>query len=99
MTATNMFAHMQTIGEVIMGIHHILKNDGVFVSETHYLLDVIQGGQFDTVYHEHLRTYSLTSLVALFKQYDFTVTDVERGSRYGGKFLFHFIKKKMGPAK
>jgi hypothetical protein len=94
MTATNMFAHMQTIGEVIMGIYYLLKDDGVFVSETHYLLDVIKGGQFDTVYHEHLRTYSLHSLIKLFKPYDFTVTDVERGDRYGGNLRVHVTKGK-----
>src|SRR3989338_4490626 len=93
-TATNMFAHMQTLGEVIMGIYNLLEDDGVFVSETHYLLDVIQGGQFDTIYHEHLRTYSLQSLVTLFSQYDFTVTDVERGSRYGGNLRVHVAKGK-----
>jgi len=100
-TATNMFAHMQTIGEVIQGIHHLLKDDGVFVAETHYLLDVIQGGQFDTVYHEHLRTYSLASLIKLFEPYDFTVTNVERGSRYGGNIRVHVTKRKgrpVGPA-
>ncbi len=97
MIATNMFAHMQTIGEVIMGAYNILKDDGVFISETHYLLDVIQGGQFDTVYHEHLRTYSLKSLVALFDQYDFTVTDVERGDRYGGNIRVHVTKGKGRP--
>ncbi len=100
-TATNMFAHMQTIGEVIMGVHALLKPDGVFVSETHYLLDVIQGGQFDTIYHEHLRTYSLHSLIKLFEPYDFTVTDVERGSRYGGNIRVHVTKGKgrpVGPA-
>ena len=82
--ATNMFAHMSTIGEVISGIEILLKDDGVFVFENHYLLDVIQGGQFDTTYHEHLRTYSLKSLVKLFSYYNFTITDIERGSRYGG---------------
>jgi len=91
---TNTFAHMQTIGEFIMGAHTLLKDDGVFVSETHYLLDVINGGQFDTVYHEHLRTYSLRALVALFDQYDFTVTDVERGDRYGGNIRVHATKGK-----
>ena len=96
-TATNMFAHMQTIGEVIEGIYHLLKEDGVFVAETHYLLDVIQGGQFDTVYHEHLRTYSLTSFIKLFEPYDFTVTDVERGSRYGGNIRVHVTKGKGRP--
>ena len=91
---TNTFAHMQGLGEFIMGAYNLLKDDGVFVSETHYLLDVINGGQFDTVYHEHLRTYSLHSLVALFNQYDFTVTDVERGERYGGNIRVYASKGK-----
>jgi SAM-dependent methyltransferase len=91
-TATNMFAHMATIGEVISGVEHLLRDGGVFVSETHYLFDVIQGGQFDTIYHEHLRTYSLKSLVKLFSYYDFTITDVERGSRYGGNIRIHATK-------
>ncbi len=93
-TTTNVFAHMQTIGEVIAGIHELLEDDGVFISETHYLLNVIQGGQFDTIYHEHLRTYSLKSLIELFKPYDFTVTDVERGDRYGGNIRVHVTKGK-----
>ncbi|HMO77675.1 MAG TPA: class I SAM-dependent methyltransferase [Candidatus Paceibacterota bacterium] len=91
---TNTFAHMQTLGEVIMGAYNLLKDDGVFVTETHYLLNVIEGGQFDTVYHEHLRTYSLKALVTLFNQYDFTVTDVERGDRYGGNIRVHVTKGK-----
>lgn len=91
---TNTFAHMQTIGEFIMGAYNLLKNDGLFISETHYLLDVIEGGQFDTIYHEHLRTYSLKALVALFNQYNFTITDVERGSRYGGNIRIYATKGK-----
>lgn len=91
---TNTFAHMQTIGEFIMGAYSLLKKDGVFVNETHYLLDVINGGQFDTIYHEHLRTYSLKAYVELLKQYDFTVTDVERGDRYGGNIRVYATKGK-----
>lgn len=96
-TATNVFAHMATIGEVILGLETLLKEDGVFVSETHYLLDVIQSGQFDTIYHEHLRTYSLRSLIKLFSYYNFTVTDVERGSRYGGNIRIHVTKGRNRP--
>ncbi|MBI2596916.1 methyltransferase domain-containing protein [Candidatus Daviesbacteria bacterium] len=97
---TNTFAHMQTLGEFIMGAYYLLKDEGVFVNETHYLLDVIKGGQFDTIYHEHLRTYSLKSLIALFGQYDFTVTDVARGDRYGGNIRVYATKgkgKKVSP--
>ena len=95
--ATNMFAHMASIGEVVSGIEALLKDDGVFVFENHYLLDVIRGGQFDTIYHEHLRTYSLKSLIKLFSYYDFTITDVERGSRYGGNIRVHVTKGKNQP--
>ena len=94
---TNTFAHMQTIGEFIMGAYHLLKNGGVFINETHYLLDVIAGGQFDTIYHEHLRTYSLKAYVKLFEQYDFTVTDVEKGDRYGGNIRVYATKSKGKP--
>ena len=73
---------------------HLLKKDGVFDFENHYLLDVIERGQFDTIYHEHLRTYSLKSIIKLFDYYDFTVTDVERGSRYGGNIRVHVTKGK-----
>lgn len=96
-TTTNVFAHMQTIGEVIMGIYNLLEDDGVFIAETHYLLDVVEGGQFDTIYHEHLRTYSFRSLIRLFEPYDFTITDVERGSRYGGNIRVHVTKGKGKP--
>ena len=98
---TNTFAHMQTLGEFIMGAYYLLKENGIFVNETHYLLDVIKGGQFDTIYHEHLRTYSLKSLITLFSQYDFTVTDVARGERYGGNIRVYATKgkgKKVSPA-
>lgn len=91
---TNTFAHMQTLGEFIIGAYTLLKEGGVFVNETHYLLDVIRGGQFDTIYHEHLRTYSLKALIALFDQYDFTVTDVARGDRYGGNIRVYVTKGK-----
>jgi hypothetical protein len=97
-TATNMFAHMAALGEVVTGIELLLKDGGVFVSETHYLLDVVRGGQFDTIYHEHLRTYSLRSLVKLFDYYNFTITEAERGSRYGGNLRIHATKGKNRPA-
>lgn len=96
---TNTFAHMQTLGEFIVGAHTLLKDNGVFVNETHYLLDIIKGGQFDSIYHEHLRTYTLKSHINLFKPYDFTVIDVERGDRYGGNLRTHAMKGKKRPVK
>ena len=92
-TTTNVFAHMAPLGEVVRGIVELLDNDGVFITESHYLLDVIQTGQFDTVYHEHIRTYSLKSLVTLFGYYNMEVFDVRRAERYGGNIRAYVARK------
>lgn len=83
-TMTNVFAHMANLGDVMRGICELLAKDGVFVTESHYLLDVLEKTQFDTVYHEHIRTYSLKALQLLAPQYGLEVFDVERPGRYGG---------------
>lgn len=92
-TATNVFAHMATLGEVMRGICQLLDRDGVFITESHYLLDVIEKNQFDTVYHEHIRTYSLRSLVTLFAYYDMDVFHVQRADRYGGNIRAYVARK------
>lgn len=93
MTATNVFAHMNALGEVMRGICQLLDKNGVFITESHYLMDVLEKNQFDTVYHEHIRTYSLKSLVILMKQYDLEVFDVERADRYGGNIRVSVCRK------
>jgi hypothetical protein len=96
-TATNVFAHMGPLGEVVRGICALLDDDGVFITESHYLLDVIEKGQFDTVYHEHIRTYSLKSLVTLFAYYGMDVVDVRRADRYGGNIRAYVARKGSRP--
>ncbi len=83
-TMTNVFAHMGDLGEVMRGVSALLARDGVLVIENHYLLDILERNQFDSIYHEHVRTYTLKSLVNLFGQYGMEVFDVERVPRYGG---------------
>lgn len=84
LTMTNVFAHMADLGEVMRGVCALLSRAGVFVTESHYLLDVLQRNQFDTIYHEHIRTYSLKAIRLLVEQYGLEVFDVERHARYGG---------------
>jgi Methyltransferase domain/Putative zinc binding domain len=92
-TMTNVFAHMAPLGEVMRGLLQLLDRNGVFVTESHYLLDVLEKNQFDTIYHEHIRTYSLKSLVLLFAYYGLEVFDVERGERYGGNIRAYVARK------
>jgi len=83
-TATNVFAHMATMGQVIRGIKKLLKKDGYFIFENHYILNILNDNQYDSIYHEHIRSYSLTSILFLFKLYNMSVVDAEVVDRYGG---------------
>jgi SAM-dependent methyltransferase len=96
-TATNVFAHMASLGEVIRGILRLLDNRGIFITESHYLLDVLQRTQYDTIYHEHIRTYSLKSLIALFRYYELEIFDVQRTSRYGGNIRAYICRRGKFP--
>ena len=96
-TMTNVFAHMARLGEVMRGICELLSRTGVFVTESHYLLDVLEKDQFDTIYHEHIRTYSLKALVTLFPYYGLEVFHAERGTRYGGNIRAYVAWKGQRP--
>ncbi|MGN6543691.1 MAG: methyltransferase C-terminal domain-containing protein, partial [Aureliella sp.] len=97
-TATNVFAHMAGLGDVLDGLEVLVDSDGFFVLENHYLGAIIERLQFDTIYHEHLRTYSLRSLVTLFDYYDFKVVDAQKVSRYGGNIRVVVAKGKQAQA-
>src|SRR5439155_18715861 len=68
-TATNVFAHIEDIHEVVECILALLEDGGIFISESHYLLSLLETLQYDTIYHEHLRYYSLTSLKHLLERH------------------------------
>jgi len=96
-TMTNVFAHMATLGEVMRGLSRLLDDDGIFITESQYLLDVLESNQFEGIYHEHVRTYSLKSLVTLFPYYGMEVFDVQRASRYGGNIRVYVGRKGVYP--
>src|SRR3989344_5072036 len=92
-TMTNVFAHMAPLGEVMRGLAQLLDTDGIFITESQYLLDVLESNQFEGIYHEHIRTYGLKSLVTLFPYYGMEVFDVGRASRYGGNLRVYAARK------
>ena len=96
-TAANMFAHIPNLGDLIQGASRLLNEDGFFVTESHYLLDIIETVQFDSIYHEHLKYYSLKDLVFLFSCYDFTLVDAEKIPNYGGSIRAYAKKGKDHP--
>jgi hypothetical protein len=92
-TATNVFAHMEGIHEIINNINSLLAKDGVFINESHYLLPLIKDVQYDTIYHEHLRYYSLHSLIYLLKLHDLEVFHTKEIPSHGGSIRVYAAKK------
>lgn len=83
-TATNVFAHIPNPVGLTKNIKSILAPDGIFVSESQYLMDIVEKFEFDTIYHEHLRFYSLKPLIKLFSLAGMSLVDAERISAAGG---------------
>ena len=92
-TATNVFAHIDDINSIVKSILKTLKPDGIFVSESHYLLPLIQTLQYDTIYHEHLRYYSLESLNYLFKKHNLEIIDTKEIPTHGGSIRVYAARK------
>ena len=98
-TSTNVFAHMSTLGDVMKGIIKLLDKDGYFCFENHYSLEILKKVQYDTFYHEHLRTYSLISLEYLFNNYGLYLFDAQIVTRYGGSIRCLVSKRKKKKTK
>ena len=82
--ANNVLAHVADLNGLVEGIQTLLKKDGVAVFEVPYVKDLVDRCEFDTIYHEHLCYFSLTSLDPLFRAHDLRIADVERLDIHGG---------------
>jgi SAM-dependent methyltransferase len=92
-TATNVFAHIEDVHEVIESLLSLLAEDGIFISESHYLLPLVQTIQYDTIYHEHLRYYSLTSLKNLLAMHGLEIIHAKRIPTHGGSIRVYAARK------
>lgn len=83
-TFTNVFAHIENLPEVLTAVRELMSNNTLIVIENHYLGAVLDRYQFDTFYHEHPRTYSLTSFKHIADALDASIVTAEFPERYGG---------------
>ncbi len=82
--ANNVLAHVANLNSVIAGLGILLKPGGLLVTESPYLRDMVEGVEFDQVYHEHLCYYSLTAQQHLFGRHGLFVQDAEHLPIHGG---------------
>ena len=83
-TFTNVFAHIEDLPGVLAALRELMSAKTALVIENHHLGAVLDRCQFDTFYHEHPRTYSLSSFRQIAKDLGVALSAVEFPSRYGG---------------
>jgi len=96
-TATNVFAHIENIHDIVSGILALLDDSGIFISESHYFRSLLETLQYDTIYHEHLRYYTLTSLKHLLETHGLEVIHAKRIPTHGGSIRVYAARKDRYP--
>jgi hypothetical protein len=85
--AMSVLAHTDNINEFLPEVKSLMGPETVFISQSHWLIELIRKFEFDTIYHEHLRYYTLESLMNLFQRHNLHVNDAEVTEFYGGSIL------------
>jgi len=80
----NVYAHVPDINDFTRGLKKLLKPSGTITLEFAYLLNLIEGNEFDTVYHEHFSYLSLHAVKTIFGNAGLKIYDVEELSTHGG---------------
>ena len=97
-TFTNVFAHIEDLGSLLEALKATLSPTTIVVIENHYLGSILEGGQFDTFYHEHPRTYSAKSFAAIADRLGMEVDSLEFPSRYGGNIRVTLAPRNGAPS-
>jgi SAM-dependent methyltransferase len=94
--ANNVLAHVADTNGFVAGIGALLEEDGVAVIEVPYVKDLIDHGEFDTIYHEHLCYFSVTALRRLFQRHGLVLNRVEPLPIHGGSLRLFVGKREQG---
>jgi SAM-dependent methyltransferase len=94
--ANNVLAHVADTNGFVAGLALLLKDDGLAVIEVPHVKELIERGEFDTIYHEHLCYFSVTALRPLFARHGLALNRVEPLAIHGGSLRL-FVEKRERP--
>lgn len=91
--SANVLAHVPDIGDFVAGVAALLDSDSVYTVEFPHLLNLINLGQFDTIYHEHFTYLSLVAVERIFTDHGLRIFDVEEVPTHGGSLRVYACLK------
>lgn len=80
----NVLAQVPDINDFVEGLKILLKPNGIITMEFPHLQRLMEGNQFDTVYHEHFSYFSLLTVEKIFLSHGLMIFDVEELPTHGG---------------
>jgi SAM-dependent methyltransferase len=89
LVGNNVLAHVPDLNDFVAGLKILLKPDGVLTMEFPHLLQLMNGNQFDTIYHEHFSYFSLLSVERIFAAHGIALFDVEELPTHGGSLRIY----------
>ena len=85
--ASGVFFHLEELHSVIKGIKYSLRDDGVLIVQFMYVGAMLDNGNFDTIYHEHLCYYTIRSLNNLLKPHGLEIFDAYASDIHSGSII------------
>ena len=85
----NVLAHVPDLNDFVAGLAILLKADGVLTMEFPHLVRLIDGNQFDTIYHEHFSYFSFVAVERVFAAHGLELFDVEELPTHGGSLRIY----------
>jgi len=89
LVGNNVLAHVPDINDFVAGLKILLKPNGVVTMEFPHLLRLMEGNQFDTIYHEHFSYFSLLSVERIFAAHGLVLFDVDELPTHGGSLRIY----------
>lgn len=93
--ARHVFAHIDNWHEFVATLDHVTNPNSTVVIEVPYVGDMLDRGEWDSVYHEHLSYVSIRSMNRLLQKTPWYVSATKKYAVHGGSIAF-FLKHRVG---
>jgi SAM-dependent methyltransferase len=89
LVANNVMAHVPDLNDFVGGMARVLAPHGVVTIEVPHLMRLIDGNQFDTIYHEHFSYFSFLAAQRVLAAHGLEVFDVAELASHGGSLRLY----------
>jgi hypothetical protein len=95
--ANNVLAQVPKLNDFVAGVAALIRpGGGIATFEFPHLMRLIEGNQFDTIYHEHYSYFSFETARRVFEAHGLEVFDIEELPTHGGSLRIYLCRAGNG---